>query len=50
MCKKGGLSHTNECQFYVTLTNALPFLDANSFVAFGRVVEGMRVFRIINKL
>ena len=34
----------------MTLTNIVPFLDSKLFVAFGRVVEGMRVFRVINKL
>lgn len=32
------------------MTNIVPFLDSKLFVAFGRVVEGMRVFRVINKL
>ncbi len=30
--------------------NALPFLDAQRFVAFGRVVEGLRTLNLINKV
>ncbi len=50
MCKKRGMQHTNECQFYVTLTAPMPFLDSKNYVAFGRVVEGLRTFNLINKL
>lgn len=37
MCKRDGLSHTNECQFYVTMGAPLTFLD-NKNVIFGRVI------------
>lgn len=50
MCKKASMQHTNECQFYVTTTPILPYLDSRNFVAFGRVVEGLRVFKLVNKL
>ena len=49
MCKRDGVAHTNESQFYVTLGGPLPFLD-NQCVVFGRVVSGFRVFRQIEKL
>lgn len=39
--------HTNASQFYITL-KALPTWD-HKFVAFGRVIEGMRVLRIMEK-
>jgi len=43
-----GTKHTNNSQFYVTLL-PLPHYD-NKFVVFGRVVEGFRVIKLINKL
>ena len=49
MCKKNGKAHSNECQFYVTLGAPLSFLD-NQCVIFGRVVEGFRVFKLIEKM
>lgn len=49
MCKRNGIANTNECQFYVTLSGPLPFLDGET-VVFGRVVNGFRVFRQIEKL
>ena len=49
MCKRNGLKHTNECQFYVTLGAPLTFLD-NKNVIFGRVIQGMRAFKLIEKL
>lgn len=49
MCKKNGLSHTNESQFYVTMGAPLTFLD-NKNVIFGRVVIGMRALKLIEKL
>jgi cyclophilin family peptidyl-prolyl cis-trans isomerase len=49
MCKRNGIAHTNESQFYVTLGGPLPFLD-NQCVVFGRVVSGFRVFRQIEKM
>ena len=48
MCKRGGVPHSNECQFYVTLGAPLSFLD-NQTVIFGRVIEGFRVFKLIEK-
>ena len=49
MCKRGGISNSNECQFYVTLGAPLTFMDGKT-VVFGRVVEGFRVFKLIEKL
>lgn len=49
MCKRNGEDHTNQCQFYVTLNAPLNFLD-NKTVVFGRVVEGFRAFRLIEKM
>lgn len=43
-----GKRHTNNSQFYVTLT-PLPTYD-HKFVVFGKVVEGFRVIKLINKL
>ena len=40
-------AHSNNSQFYVTL-EALPWLDGKK-VAFGQVVEGMRVLRVLEK-
>ena len=48
MCKKKGAAHTNECQFYVTTSAPLSFLD-NKYTVFGRVVQGMRFFKILDK-
>lgn len=39
MCKRTGLKHTNESQFYITLGAPLTFLDNHS-VVFGRVISG----------
>lgn len=39
--------HTNNSQFYITF-EALPWLDGTR-VAFGKVVEGMRVLRVLEK-
>ncbi len=49
MCKQEGQKHTNECQFYVTLNAPLTYLDGK-YVIFGRVISGMRVFRMMGKL
>lgn len=38
MVKKSGRTHSNECQFYITLSVMNTF-DKN-FVAFGRIIEG----------
>lgn len=40
--------HTNNSQFYVTL-GPMPWMDGKR-VAFGRVVRGMRTFRVMEKL
>ena len=49
MCKRGGVEHSNECQFYVTLGAPLTFMDDKT-VVFGRIVEGFRVFKLIEQL
>uniref|UniRef100_A0A7S3FWT3 Peptidyl-prolyl cis-trans isomerase n=1 Tax=Strombidium rassoulzadegani TaxID=1082188 RepID=A0A7S3FWT3_9SPIT len=49
MCKRSNVKHSNECQFYVTLGAPLSFLDGKN-VIFGRVVEGFRVFKLIEKM
>lgn len=48
-CKKNGLKYTNECQFYVTTGAPLSFMDGK-YVVFGRVVQGMRAFRQMEKM
>jgi cyclophilin family peptidyl-prolyl cis-trans isomerase len=45
MVKKGKRKHSNECQFYITLT-ALKSFD-NLFVAFGRVIQGFKTIKEI---
>ena len=40
MCKRSGLKHTNESQFYITTGAPLSFMD-NVNVVFGRVIKGM---------
>lgn len=45
MVKKGMNSHTNECQFYITLA-PLNCFDGK-FVAFGRVIQGYETIRKI---
>ena len=49
MCKRGGLSNTNECQFYVSMGAPLTFLD-DSNVIFGRVIMGMRALKLIENM
>jgi len=49
MCKRGGVPDSNECQFYVTLGAPLTFMDGQT-VVFGRVIEGFRVFRLIEQM
>jgi len=49
MCKRGGLKHTNETQFYITTGAPLSFLDQNN-VVFGRVIRGMSFIDKIDKL
>lgn len=48
-CKKSGLKYSNECQFYVTTGAPLSFMD-NKYVVFGRVIQGMRAFRKMEKM
>ena len=48
MSKQGGFNGTNECIFYVTTGAHLSFMD-NKNVVFGRVVNGMRTFKMIDK-
>lgn len=48
MCKRKGYQHTAECQFYVTTNAPLSFLD-NKYVVFGRVIQGMRTFKVMDK-
>jgi len=49
MCKRNGLNHTNESQFYITMGAPLTFLD-NKNVIFGRVIMGMRALKLIEKI
>ena len=49
MCKRGGYANSNESQFYITLGAPLSFMDRTN-VIFGRVVNGMRTFRLIEKM
>ncbi len=49
MCKRNGSSHSNESQFYVTMGAPLSFMD-NKNVIFGRVIQGMRCLKLIEKL
>jgi len=49
MCKKKGYHHTNESQFYITTGAPLSFMD-NKYVVFGRVVQGMRALKMVEKL
>ena len=49
MCKRGGVADSNECQFYITLGAPLSFMDGQT-VVFGRVIEGFRVFKLIEQL
>ena len=49
MCKRKGYSHSNESQFYVTTVAPLSFMDTK-YVVFGRVISGMRAFKIMQKL
>ena len=49
MCKRSGLKHSNESQFYITTGAPLSFLD-NQNVVFGRVISGMRALKMIERL
>lgn len=49
MCKRSGLKHTNESQFYITTGAPLSFLD-NQNVVFGRVIAGYSAIAHIESL
>jgi cyclophilin family peptidyl-prolyl cis-trans isomerase len=49
MCKRSGIPNTNDTQFYVTTGAPLTFMDGEN-VIFGRVIEGYRVFKLIEKM
>lgn len=49
MCKRNGLKHTNESQFYITIGKHLTFLD-NENVVFGRVISGMPFIESLQEL
>lgn len=49
MCKRSGVKHSNECQFYITTGAPMSFLDGEQ-VIFGRVIEGMGALRDIEWL
>jgi peptidyl-prolyl cis-trans isomerase-like 6 len=48
MVKKGNKKHSNECQFYITLSIMKSF--DQMFVAFGRVIQGFRSLKEMEKL
>ena len=48
MCKRNGLKHTNESQFYITTGAPLTYLDGQN-VVFGRVISGMQTIRLIEQ-
>jgi cyclophilin family peptidyl-prolyl cis-trans isomerase len=48
MVKKGNRKNSNESQFYITLTSLESF--NNRYVAFGRIVQGMKTIRQIEKI
>lgn len=48
MCKESGFANTNECQFYITTAAPLSYMDGKN-VVFGRVVNGMRTIKVIEK-
>lgn len=49
MCKRAGLAHTNESQFYITTNSPLDFLDGEN-VVFGRIVRGYSTIEKIESL
>ena len=49
MARTNGNPHSASAQFYVTLTQPIHYLDKKCMVI-GRVIQGMRAFRMIEKL
>ena len=49
MCRSRDLANTNECQFYITTGSNVSHLD-NLNVVFGRVVSGLRIIKLVEKL
>jgi len=49
MCKRAGLKHSNETQFYITTGAPLDFLDGEN-VIFGRIVRGFSTIEKIESL
>ena len=48
MCQHNNQANSNQCQFYITTNSPLSFMDGKN-VVFGRVVDGLRVFKMIEK-
>lgn len=49
MSKEMGHNGTNECMFYITTSAPLSYMD-NKNVVFGRIVNGMRSVKMIEKI
>lgn len=49
MCHRDDYANTNECAFYVTTGGPLSFMDKKN-VAFGRVISGLRTFKLMEKV
>lgn len=49
MCHRNDYANTNECMFYVTTGAPLSFMDKKN-VVFGRVISGLRVFKLMEKV
>jgi cyclophilin family peptidyl-prolyl cis-trans isomerase len=49
LCKRKNIDHTNAFQFYITTAAPLNFMN-NNFVVIGKVVQGMRAFRVLDKV
>jgi len=48
MAKKSCRKHSNECQFYITLSEMKAF-DKN-YVAFGRIIQGYEIIKQIENV
>lgn len=48
MVKKNNRKHSNECQFYITMTSMKAF--DGLFVSFGRVIQGYNHLKAIENL